>query len=309
VRLCAVWNPSENRRALCVADGDGIYPVARFGDVAELLSSHRGSLEAAVEAAGVSSDSLGRYDELTTIEPGSGELCLVAPVAPVEVWAAGLTYERSRDARMHESSEQDVYERAYEAERPELFFKATGARVMGPGASVGLRADSEWQIPEPEIALVLDTTGGVVGYTLGNDMSSRDIEGENPLYLGQAKIFAGSCAIGPSVVSTAAVEDPYSLEIEMSIVRGGETVFAGSTSTARLHKQFDVLAAFMKRDNWIAPGTVLLTGTGIVPPDEFTLRPGDVIEISNDPIGLLHNRCEPAGDLVPPPGWTLPPST
>lgn len=271
------------------------------------MASHIGSLEAAVEAAGISSESLGRYDELAGIEPDSEGLRLLAPVVPAEVWAAGLTYERSRDARMHESSEKDVYERAYEAERPELFFKATGARVMGPGAPVGLRADSSWQIPEPEIALVLNAAGGIAGYTLGNDMSSRDIEGENPLYLGQAKIFAGSCALGPSVVSAAAVEDPYALEIEMHITRGGETVFTGATSTARLHKRFDDLAAYLKRDNWIAPGTVLLTGTGIVPPDEFSLQPGDVIEISSDPIGLLRNRCEPAGELVPPQGWKLRP--
>jgi 2-dehydro-3-deoxy-D-arabinonate dehydratase len=209
---------------------------------------------------------------------------------------------------MHESSEKDVYERAYEAERPELFFKATGARVMGPGAPVGLRADSNWQIPEPEIALVLDGTGVVAGYTLGNDMSSRDIEGENPLYLGQAKIFAGSCSLGPSVVSASAVEDPYSLEIEMHISRDGETVFTGATSTARLHKRFDVLAAYMKRENWIAPGTTLFTGTGIVPPDEFTLQLGDVIEISCDPIGVLRNRCQPAEELASPSGWTVPPS-
>lgn len=268
--------------------------------------SYGGTLDAAVAAAGVSSESLGRYDELTNVEPSPDVQGLVAPVAPVEVWAAGLTYERSRDARMHESSEQDIYERAYEAERPELFFKATGARVMGPGAPVGLRADSSWQIPEPEIALVLDAAGEVVGYTLGNDMSSRDIEGENPLYLGQAKIFAGSCALGPTVVAADAIEDPYDLEIEMNIVRGGETVFAGSTSTARLHKRFDVLAAYLKRENWIAPGTVLLTGTGIVPPDDFTLEPGDVVEISSDPIGVLRNRCEAAEWLVPPPGWTTP---
>jgi 2-dehydro-3-deoxy-D-arabinonate dehydratase len=307
VRLCAVWNPSEHRRALCVADDAGIYPVSRFGDVAELLASHAGTVEDAVEAAGVSSESLGRFDDLERIELSPDALRLAAPVAPAEVWAAGLTYERSRDARMHESSEKDVYERAYEAERPELFFKATGARVMGPGGPIGLRADSEWQIPEPEIALVLDGTGGLVGYTLGNDMSSRDIEGENPLYLGQAKIFAGSCAVGPTVVSAAAVEDPYSLDIEMHIVRGGETAFTGSTSTAQLHKRFDVLAAYLKRDNWIAPGTVLLTGTGIVPPDGFTLEPGDVVEISCDPIGVLRNRCELAGGLEPPPGWTTPP--
>jgi len=261
-----------------------------------------GTLE--VAATGASSESLGHYDDLARVEPSRDDMHLVAPVAPIEVWAAGLTYERSRDARMHESSEKDVYERAYEAERPELFFKATGARVMGPGAPVGLRADSEWQIPEPEIALVLDAAGGIAGYTLGNDMSSRDIEGENPLYLGQAKIFAGSCALGPTVVSATAIEDPYALKIEMRIVRGGETVFAGSTSTARLHKRFDDLVAYLKRDNWIAPGTVLLTGTGIVPPDEFTLQPGDLIEISSNPIGVLRNRCEAAEGLVPPPGWT-----
>ena len=266
--------------------------------------SHGGTLDAAVAAAGVSSESLGRYDDLAKVVPSRDVLGLVAPVAPIEVWAAGLTYERSRDARMHESSEQDVYERAYEAERPELFFKATGARVMGPGGPVGLRADSSWQIPEPEVALVLDAAGEIVGYTLGNDMSSRDIEGENPLYLGQAKTFAGSCALGPTVVSAAAIEDPYALEIEMRIVRGVATAFTGSTSTARLHKRFDVLAAYLKRDNWVAPGTVLLTGTGIVPPDDFTLQPGDVIEISCNPIGVLRNHCEPAEGLAPPPGWT-----
>ena len=307
MRLCAVWNPSEQTRALCVVDDAGIYPVARFGDVAELLMSHGGTLDAAVAAAGVSPESLGRYDDLAKIEPGPEALSLVAPVAPVEVWAAGLTYERSRDARMHESSEKDVYERAYEAERPELFFKATGARVMGPGAPVGLRADSEWQIPEPEIALVVHAAGEIVGYTLGNDMSSRDIEGENPLFLGQAKIFAGSCALGPTVVSAASIQDPYDLEIELRIARGGESVFEGSTNTARLHKRFEVLAAYLKRENWIAPGTVLLTGTGIVPPDEFTLQRGDVVEISCDPIGVLRNRCEPAEGLATPPGWMIPP--
>jgi len=308
VRLCAVWNPSERRRVLCVADdGAGMYPVALFGDVAELLTSHTGTLESAIATAGVSSESLGRYDDLVKSEPDPGALHLVAPVTPAEVWAAGVTYERSRDARMHESSEQDVYQRVYEADRPELFFKATGPRVMGPGAPVGLRADSSWQIPEPEIALVLDVESEIVGYTLGNDMSSRDIEGENPLYLPQAKIFSGSCALGPTVVSAVAIEDPYALGIEMRIVRGDEPVFTGSMSTARLHERFDVLAAYLKRENWIAPGTVLLTGAGVVPPDEFTLQRGDVVEISCDPIGVLRNRCEPAEGLASPSSWTIPP--
>lgn len=304
MRLCAVWSPKEGRRALCVAEDGNVRPVGRFGDVAELLASHPGTLETAVATAGVASGSLGGYDDLANAEPASGEPHLVAPVVPAEVWAAGVTYERSRDARMHESREQDIYERVYEAERPELFFKATGARVIGPGAPVGLRSDSKWQIPEPEIALVLDGTGEVAGYTLGNDMSSRDIEGENPLYLPQAKIFAGACALGPAVVSAAAVEDPYALGIEMRIVRAGGGVFTGSTSTARLRKRFDVLVDSLKRDNWIAPGTVLLTGTGIVPPDDFSLQPGDVVEISSEPIGVLRNPCAPAAGLAPPPGWS-----
>jgi 2-dehydro-3-deoxy-D-arabinonate dehydratase len=307
VRLCAVWNPSEHRRALCVADDAGMYPVAQFGDVAELLTNHTGTLESAIAAASVSSESVGRYDDLALSGPDSSTLHLVSPVTPAEVWAAGVSYERSRDARMHESSERDVYERVYEADRPELFFKATGPRVMGPGAPVGLRADSSWQIPEPEIALVLDVAGEIVGYTLGNDMSSRDIEGLNPLYLPQAKIFSGSCALGPTVVPATAIEDPYALEIEMRIVRGDETVFTGSTSTARLHQRFEVLVAYLKRENWIAPGTVLLTGAGVVPPDEFTLQRGDVVEISCDPIGVLRNRCEAAEGLADPPGWTIPP--
>jgi 2-dehydro-3-deoxy-D-arabinonate dehydratase len=282
-----------------------IYPVSRFGDVAELLIGHPGTLEVAVADASVAAESLGPYEDLVESEPGSDVSHLLAPIRPSEVWAAGVTYERSRDARMHESSERDVYQRVYEAQRPELFFKATGPRVMGPRAPVGLRADSDWQIPEPELALVLDGSGTVVGYTLGNDMSSRDIEGQNPLYLAQAKIFAGSCALGPTVVSTDEIEDPYTLEIEMRIVRAGRIAFEGSTNTARLHKRFDVLAAYLKRENWLAPGTVLLTGTGIVPPDDFTLRPGDVIEIACEAIGVLRNRCEPAEQLAPPPDWTI----
>jgi 2-dehydro-3-deoxy-D-arabinonate dehydratase len=300
VRLCAVWSPEDARRALCVVEDGNIYPVGRFGDLADLLTSHRGPLEVAVAAAGVSSDSLSSYDELTKSEPESSRLHLLSPVTPAEVWAAGVTYERSREARMHESSERDIYQRVYEAERPELFFKATGARVMGHLAPVGLRTDSAWQIPEPEIALVLDGSAQVVGYTLGNDMSSRDIEGQNPLYLAQAKIFAGSCALGPTVVSSEVVEDPYDLEIEMQIFRSGESAFKGSTSTARLHQRFEVLVSYLGRDNWIAPGTVLLTGTGIVPPDDFTLQVGDVVEITCEPIGSLRNRCEPADGLAPP---------
>jgi 2-dehydro-3-deoxy-D-arabinonate dehydratase len=224
-------------------------------------------------------------------------------VAPVEVWAAGVTYERSREARMHESAERDVYQRVYDAERPELFLKATGPRVVGPGAPVGLRSDSNWQVPEPEIGIVLGASGEIVGYTLGNDMSSRDIEGDNPLYLPQAKIFAASCALGPIVVAARDIADPYDLDVTLQIERDGTTVFEDATTTARLHKQFDVLSAYLRRDNWIAPGTVLLTGTGIVPPDDFTLEVGDVVEIGCSAIGVLRNPCARAGELSPPDGW------
>jgi 2-dehydro-3-deoxy-D-arabinonate dehydratase len=159
--------------------------------------------------------------------------------------------------------------------------------MVGPNAPVGLRADSAWQVPEPELALVLGEAGAVLGYTLGNDMSSRDIEGENPLYLPQAKIFAGSCALGPLVVSADDVADPYDLEIRLRVERGGETVFEGATSTARLHTRLQTLTAYLARDNWLAPATVLLTGTGVVPPDGFTLGRSDLVEVSCPAVGVL----------------------
>jgi 2-dehydro-3-deoxy-D-arabinonate dehydratase len=306
MRLCSVWDPGAGRRRLCVVSSGDVAPVGThngYADVSELIARRAGSLEEAVAAAGVA-PSLGRFEEAAAADLTEGNLHLVAPVTPDEVWAAGVTYELSRDARMHESTDGDIYARVYESERPELFLKATGSRVVGPGAPVGLRSDSSWQIPEPEIALVLRGDGEIAGYTLGNDMSSRDIEGDNPLFLPQAKIFAGSCALGPMVVSSNEIEDPYSQEIEMQITRSGDLVFSGSTSTARLRKRFDVLIAYLKRDNWIAPGTVLLTGTGVVPPDDFTLQPGDVVDIVSPAIGSLRNRCEAADGLATPRAWS-----
>jgi len=303
VRLFSVWDPAAGRRRLCVESNGDLLPVgdgAGYEDVAPLVARRAEPLEEAVAAEGTGPP-LGRLEPVSAAPPTRAEMHLSAPVAPAEVWAAGVTYERSRDARMHESTERDVYARVYEAERPELFFKATGSRIVGPGAPVGLRSDSKWQVAEPEIGLVLRADGEIAGYTLGNDMSSRDIEGENPLYLPQAKMFSGSCALGPAVVPASEVGDPYSLELELRILRSGDLVFSGSTSTARLRKRFDILLAYLARDNWIAPGTVLLTGTGIVPPDDFTLQPGDVVEIANEQIGVLRNRCEAAGSLELPP--------
>ena len=226
-------------------------------------------------------------------------LRLLVPLTAPEVWAAGVTYQRSREARNYEATggrmdATTFYDKVYDAERPELFFKSTAARTVGPGEPVCLRSDSNWQVPEPELGLVLDRDGSIVGYTIGNDMSSRDIEGENPLYLPQAKIWRNSCAIGPCVVPAEAIGDPYALELRLAIRRGGETVVEERASTSQLKRRLEELASFLIRDNVLFDGTVLLTGTCVVPPNEFTLAAGDEIEIGIEGIGTLVNPVEKA---------------
>ena len=219
---------------------------------------------------------------------------LLPPVDCPEVWAAGVTYERSRDARDRETqvggAGGTAYDRVYAAERPELFFKATGPRVRGTGAEVGLRGDSRWQVPEPELGLVLDEDGTILGYTLGNDMSSRDIEGENPLYLPQAKIYRCACALGPAVLPAAGVA-PAVFPIACRVLRDGAEAWSGETDTSHMRRGFAELVGYLSRHNWIPAGTVLLTGTGLVPPDDFTLRAGDVVEITSPAIGTLRNTA------------------
>lgn len=223
---------------------------------------------------------------------------LLAPVEPPEIWCAGVTYERSRDARVEESRVEDVYALVYEAERPELFLKdAQCRRTVGPGQPIGIRSDSAWNVPEPELGLVLGEGGRITGLTIGNDVSSRSIEGENPLYLPQAKLFAGACAIGPAVLVPDGSEGPF--EIRMRILgAGGEELFAGETSTGRMRRSFEELVAWLLRDNPVPPGSVLLTGTGLVPPESFTLEPGHVVEISVPGIGTLRNPVTSAADLL-----------
>jgi len=223
---------------------------------------------------------------------------LAIPVEPPEVWCAGVTYERSRDARVEESTIKDVYTLVYEAERPELFLKDAGCRrTVGPGEPIGVRGDSSWDVPEPEIAVVLGDGGTPVGLTIGNDVSSREIEGANPLYLPQAKLFAGSCAIGPAVLVPEDWEEP--LVIRMRITdRGGAELFAGETSTARMRRSFPELVEWLLRDNPVPPGSVLLTGTGLVPPDHFTLERGHLVEIQVPGIGTLTNPVVPAAELL-----------
>ncbi|HEV2132940.1 MAG TPA: fumarylacetoacetate hydrolase family protein [Terracidiphilus sp.] len=219
---------------------------------------------------------------------------LVAPIGSQEVWAAGVTYFRSRNARMEESKDAgggSFYDRVYSAERPELFFKAAASRVVGPGSPVRIRRDASWSVPEPELTLAVNQHGRIIGCTIGNDMSSRDIEGENPLYLPQAKVYDGSCALGPCVLISSETL-PSSSAIRIEIVREGRAEFSGSTTLAEMKRTAQVLVDYLYRECSFPVGCYLMTGTGIIPPDSFTLQRGDKIRISIEGIGELVNRVE-----------------
>ena len=226
-------------------------------------------------------DSYGRFHE--------GEV--LAPIEGQEVWAAGVTYYRSRGARMEESKDAgggDFYDRVYSAERPELFFKSTASRTVGVGGTVRIRQDATWSVPEPELTLVVSPGGRIVGYTIGNDMSAREIEGENPLYLPQAKVYSGSCALGPGILVTV---NPlaHSTEIVLEILRGERIEFEGSVALTELKRDPKTLVEYLFRDNSFPAGVFLMTGTGIVPPNSFTLESGDRVRITIEPIGVLEN--------------------
>ncbi len=218
------------------------------------------------------------------------EVELLAPVlAEQEIWAAGVTYESSKFARMAESPEGgDFYAKVYIADRPELFLKASPGRTRGPGDDLRVRADSSWNVPEPELAVVIAGNGTILGYTIGNDMSSRDIEGANPLYLPQAKVYNGSCAVGPVIIPASGL-DPHNLPITLSIVREGVEIYRGETSTAKMKRNVQELSEWLFRELDFPFGAILLTGTGLIPPDEFSLIPGDNVKISIGGIGDLAN--------------------
>ena len=214
---------------------------------------------------------------------------LLTPLAAPETWAAGVTYERSRDARVHESHVADVYDLVYDARRPELFFKdAAGRRTVASGEPISIRTDAAWSVPEPELAVVLGAAGAPLAVTIGNDVSARDIEGANPLYLPQAKIYAGACALGPALLVPTDWTAPFAIELRV-LGADGEIVFAGDTSTDRMRRTIPELVEFLVRDNPLPAGSVLLTGTGVVPPDDFTLAPGQTVEIAIAGIGTLRN--------------------
>jgi 2-dehydro-3-deoxy-D-arabinonate dehydratase len=266
-----------------MVDGAAVLTVARAGvlhpldaSLAELLGAGRERLHEAVDRA-LQGAAL------------SAPAPLLAPVDEQEVWASGVTYRRSATARVEESAVGDVYELVYEAQRPELFLKATAARVPAPGAPLRIRADSSWDVPEPELALVLDADAQIVGYLAADDVSSRSIEGANPLYLPQAKIYDDSLGLSGTIVLARDAGDPRSAAIELEVHRDGERIFAGATSVTEMKRGFEELVAALFAELSFPAGAVLLTGTGVVPPDEITLRDGDRVRIAVEGVGVLEH--------------------
>ncbi|MBX3081453.1 MAG: fumarylacetoacetate hydrolase family protein [Anaerolineae bacterium] len=244
---------------------------------ADLLRALQGNVQMAVDK--------------TTITPQ-------APVGRQEIWAAGVTYKRSEEARELESNNSTIYSRVYNATRPELFFKAMGYDALGMGQPVGIRFDARWSVPEPELVVVMNAHMEVVGFTIGNDMSSRDIEGENPLYLPQAKVYEASCALGPRIWLQPGRTTWPEAKIEMEIERAGKVVFGGETSTAAIHRPLAELIEYLGRCKRFPYGAMLFTGTGIVPPDDFGLAEGDQVRIRIDPIGELVNTVRVVGKRI-----------
>lgn len=272
-------------RLIVLADGNAYDlttarpQITRFVDLARTASVMNWSLDRVADAL---------ITDAPTVGVESVTCDHQIPVTAEEVWAAGVTYRISEEARQAESKRPDVYGQVYGNDRPEIFFKSTPSRTVGPDEYVGIRRDSEWDVPEPELAVVL-YDGDVVGYTIGNDMSSRSIEGQNPLYLPQAKVYDRCCAIGPCIATPDTVGDPHDLDIEMTIARNGETAFEGTTTTAEMVKTCEDLTSHLTRSNSIPEITVLLTGTALVPDDDFTLQPDDEISIDIESIGTLTN--------------------
>ncbi len=290
MQLCRYHHPAHGARLGVVRNG----AIHDATDIWPTLTAFlhwsigRRNLVTDVAAALGSRDPLALLGDASR-PPAPDALHLLRPTDEQEVWAAGVTYERSRVAREEESAGSGIYDRVYAAARPEIFFKATPSRVVGPYEAVAVRSDSQWNVPEPELALVINQQLELIGFTIGNDMSSRDIEGENPLYLPQAKVYARCCALGPVITLRDAIADPRRLMLRLTIERGGVPIFVGEISTASMVRTFEDLIAYLGRDNLFPQGVVLLTGTGIVPPDEVSLDARDAVTIAIEGIGELHN--------------------
>lgn len=277
--------PAEHGERLVAENGDGVHDLTAAN---ENVRSFR-DLAAAASIASSSVDELADrlIAEAPTLDYAALENALL-PIVPDEVWAAGVTYEISEQAREAESGMPEIYLDVYDAERPEIFFKATPSRTVGPSEAVGIRDDSDWNVPEPELGIILHHDE-IVGYVVGNDVSSRSIEGANPLYLPQAKMYDRCCALGPAVVSPDAVGDPHDLEMSMTITRDGETMFEDETSTAEMVRTCEDITSYCTRHNAVSELSVLLTGTSLVPPESFTLQEGDVVAIDIERLGRLEN--------------------
>jgi 2-dehydro-3-deoxy-D-arabinonate dehydratase len=292
MRLCCFATPADGTR-LGLVDEGRVYDLSASAvpECASLTTLLQASTTRPIAdiLAGVERSALPVVEWATLDQaPASGTAHLLPPVDRQEVWAAGVTYAWSREARVREAVSKDIYVRVYEAERPEIFFKSAAEKVVGPHDWVGIRGDSHWNVPEPELVVVLNPAMQIVGYTIGNDVSSRDIEGENPLYLPQAKVFRHACALGPTIVLHDAV-DVSDLAIRLRITRDGAEAFGGETRTSMIARKLTDLASYLGRYNDFPNGVLLLTGAGIVPGDEFTLAHDDVVEIEIEQIGTLRN--------------------
>jgi 2-dehydro-3-deoxy-D-arabinonate dehydratase len=279
MRICRFENPQGKICAGLALEDDAVLDLSQEG--IETLTSLL-EIDTAASVASLAKQNLPRLP-LKSVR-------LLAPVERQEIWAAGVTYLRSKKARMEEStSSASAYDKVYDAVRPELFFKCVPGKVVGPGGFVGIRADAKWNVPEPELVLVINSRGTISGFAIGNDMSSRDIEGENLLYLPQAKIYDRSCAIGPFIKVGATEAEARSWKIEITIERDGDAVFQGGTGVEQIKRTFAELVEHLFRSQRFPDGVLLFTGTGIVPPNDFTLRPNDRISIAISGIGKLEN--------------------
>ncbi|SEG93135.1 2-dehydro-3-deoxy-D-arabinonate dehydratase [Actinacidiphila yanglinensis] len=272
------YRAPDGTSGLAVSDADGFTPLRDASDLSTLLREPLSRIRAAVEEAAAGPRLTA--DGLRLLPPADGRM---------EVWGAGVTYERSRSARIEESGKSDVYGAVYQAERPELFFKSAPWRALTDGDTAGLRADAESTVPEPELALVVNRFGEIVAATGCDDLTARSIEGENPLYLPQAKTYIGSCVLGPRLRPWWEIADPAALAVTLSILRSGTEVFAGRTSTSRLHRSYAELVSWLCRATDFPDGAVLATGTGIVPEADFSLESGDTVRIDIEQVGALEH--------------------
>jgi len=291
LRLAQIALPSGEVHAGLV-EGDEVTDIAgpRGDDVLELL--RRASAAGRLLAEVVADAPRGARHSLRALTAGTADAPRLAiPIHPPEVWGCGVTYRRSAEFRDEDAqtAARGIYDQVYTSARPEIFFKATAARCVGPGETIRVRSDSTFTAPEPELAIVLDRKGRIVGYTIANDVSAWDIERENPLYLPQSKIFQGCCALGPAIVTPDEVGDGRGLRLACRIHRDGRTIFEGEVSTDRISRTFDELIHYLMLDNPIPDGTVVLTGTGVIVTLEHALAPGDVVEIEVDRLGVLRN--------------------